>query len=106
MTKAQEILNMLGEDGQATALKLQDIVVTHVKMLADRAGADIEFEDSDFDGGTLYLSFSPDDLITMSSGYDGDDLVDDLKKNVLKGKYQVMYDTTDDGFQIQISGIK
>lgn len=106
LSKAKRLLDLLKEGKQETALKLKDMIVTHVKMLAKRAGAHLEFEDSDFDGDTLQLSFSPDDLVTMSSGFDGDDLVNDLKKNVLKGSYQVMFDVTDDGFNIYVSGIK
>lgn len=85
------------------AMKLQDQVVDYVQELADYAGAELDFDNSDFDGKTLYLGFKPDDMITMGD-YSADDLVDDVKKKLLKGKHHVLIDHEEgEGFQLQVS---
>lgn len=85
----------------------QTKVVDYVQELADKAGASLEFENANYDGDLMYLTFSPTDLVTMSSGYDADALVDDVKK-FIKNKYHVMIDvdTDDEEFVLQFSGLK
>lgn len=55
MTRAWEILALLGESMMAAALRLQDKAVGAVKA---QFKANVEFENSDFDGEQLTMSFS------------------------------------------------
>jgi hypothetical protein len=105
MNKLTHLLSLIETTNIQKAMEIQDEVVDYVKEVAEYAGVELEFENSDYDGNILFLTFSPTDLITMGE-YNGDTLTNDIRKHALKNRYQVLYTEEDDTFQIEIHGVK